>query len=255
MTVQHPAKFSAPILTAIRAVLADLSPSGPLAPVRVLDPFAGVGGIHELRPEYDTHGVELEAEWADTSPYTRQGDATDLRWIDDATFDVVCTSPAYGNRMADSYDGSGDLCKPCAGSGDCGTDDNGFEPCPFCDGTGKKASTRYTYRIALGRPLTDGNGAGLQWGDAYRTIHRAAWAEAARVLRSGGLLLLNISDHYRQGQLQGVDLWHTNALGQLGFDLIRQIPIKTSRQGNGANRELRDSCEWLLVFRNGSRRK
>jgi hypothetical protein len=214
--------------------------------VRVLDPFAGVGGIHQLRPEYDTHGVELEAEWAAASDHTVQGDATNLHWWPADTFDVVCTSPAYGNRMADSYDGGNDTCKRCDGLG--ATDRAGY-PCTACEGTGKKASRRHTYRIALGRPLTDGSAAGLQWGDRYRLVHRDAWAEAARVLRPAGLLLLNISDHYRGQQLQGVDLWHTNVLGQLGFNLIRQIPIKTDRLGDGANRDLRDSCEWLLVFR------
>ena len=254
MTVTHPAKFSPTIITAIREQLRELAPSGPLAAVSVLDPFAGVGGIHQLHPEYATFGIELEPEWAAQHDRTEVGDATSLPWPS-KSFDVICTSPAYGNRMADSYDGGNDTCTNCDGDGTIevttcpAVDDGQTEPCDVCAGTGKKPSTRYTYRIALGRPLSPGSTAGLQWGHGYRKLHLAAWNEAERVLKPGGLFLLNISDHYRDRRLQGVDLWHANALGQLGLNLKRQIPITTPRQGNGANRELRDSCEWLLIFR------
>jgi hypothetical protein len=268
-TVDHPAKYSKPVMAAIRATLAELLPSGPLAPARVLDPFAGVGGIHQLRPDYYTLGVELEPEWATASDDTQIGDATNLDWIQTGSFDAVVTSPAYGNRMADSYDGARDVCKKCAGSGhdghlhhegevcrrtQCFGAALGMNPCTACGGTGYLKSKRYTYRISLGRELSPNNGAGLQWGDQYRAMHLAAWREAGRVLRTAGLLVINISDHYRNGHLQGVDLWHANACGLIGFELIRQIPVKTTRNGNGSNRELRDSCEWLLVFRNGTRR-
>lgn len=252
-TITHPAKYSRPIIDTIRTHLRTLLPSGPLAPVRILDPFAGVGGIHELAPEYDTTGIELEPEWAACHPRTTVGDATQLPFVN-GWFDAVVTSPAYGNRMADSYDGSRDRCPMCDGGVIEVVDptwDTGFEQmCEHCDGTGLRASKRYTYRIALGRPLTDGNGAAMQWGSAYRDLHRRAWTEAHRVTRTHGLLFLNISDHYRHGALQGVDQWHANTLGRIGFDLEHQIPITTTtRQGNGANRDLRDSCEWLLIFR------
>lgn len=253
---EHPAKYSAPIMTELRAALAHWAPTSPLFPVTVLDPFAGLGGIHQLVPfGYDTTGVEIEADWARCHPRTICGDSTALAFAD-GSFDVVATSPCYGNRMADTYDGSRDRCTTCAGDGQIEhLDDDGIElqstTCTTCNGTGLAKSKRYTYRIALGHDLTDGSAAGLQWGHEYRELHRAVWAEAHRVLKPRGLLMLNISDHIRNGAPQGVDIWHASALGELGFRLVEQRPIITKRSKNGANRDARALCEWLLIFRRG----
>lgn len=154
----------------------------------------------------------------------------------------------YGNRMADTYDGSRDRCTTCKGDGEALVDDEIVE-CPGCGGSGLMRSKRYTYRIALGHDLTDGSAAGLQWGHDYRELHRAVWREANRVLKPRGLLMLNISDHIRNGDPQGVDIWHASVLGELGFRLLEQRPIRTQRSKNGANRDARALCEWLLVFR------
>lgn len=262
--VNHPAKFSAPILAELRAALAHWAPATPLFPLSVLDPFAGVGGVHELAAAgYDTTGLELEADWAATHPRTVQGNATAMPF-EDGSFDVIATSPCYGNRMADTYDGSRDRCTECAGSGEISAQlitsgstgiklgDPVLEECPRCAGTGLATSKRYTYRIALGHDLTDGSAAGMQWGHDYRELHRAVWSEAHRVLKPRGLLMLNISDHIRNGDPQGVDIWHASVLGELGFRLLDQRPIRTQRSKNGANREARALCEWLLVFRRRS---
>lgn len=248
----HPAKYTPVIMAEIRQTLAEHAPTSPLFPVTVLDVFAGPGGIHQLEADgYATTGVELEPEWADAHPRTRVGDATALPF-DPATFDVVCTSPCYGNRMADTYDGTRDRCTICGGDGVArAVAGNRLpdEPCEPCDGTGLRPSKRYTYTVALGRHPSDGSAAALQWGPEYRDLHRRAWAEAHRVLRPAGLLLLNISDHIRQFRPQGVDIWHANALGELGFTLLEQRAIATPRSKNGANRDARALCEWLLVFR------
>ncbi len=246
--VNHPAKFSAPIVAELRAALAHWSPVTPLFPPSVLDPFAGVGGVHELASAgYDTTGLELEADWAATHPRTICGNATAMPF-DAGSFDIITTSPCYGNRMADTYDGSRDRCTTCKGDGEVLVDSEIVE-CPGCGGSGLVRSKRYTYRIALGHDLTDGSAAGLQWGHDYRELHRAVWREANRVLKPRGLLMLNISDHIRNGDPQGVDIWHASVLGELGFRLLEQRPIRTQRSKNGANRDARALCEWLLVFR------
>lgn len=52
----HPAKFTPELLAVIAGRLPELCPHG-----RILDPFAGVGGVHTLgRYGYETFGVELE---------------------------------------------------------------------------------------------------------------------------------------------------------------------------------------------------
>src|SRR5437868_9381022 len=111
----------------------DLCDTAPL----VLDPFAGVGGIHTLAALGIAHtvGVELEPECALQHPRNIVGSALALPFPDD-TFDAIVTSPCYGNRMADHHDA-------------------------------KDASRRNTYTHALGRPLAFANAGSLQWGDSY----------------------------------------------------------------------------------------
>lgn len=242
----HPAKFSDPILRQLRRLVLD-EQERLGRPVRLLDPFAGVGGIHELAEQGKvwTLGVELEEEWAAAHPRTEVGDATALPSGWSETFDVVATSVCYGNRMADRYDGAG-ACRACEGSG---IDDEFGEPCARCSGAGQDQSRRMTYRLSLGRELSEGSAAGLQWGPAYRDLHVRAIAEWERVLRRPGLLLLNTSNHVRAKELQLVTEWFVQTLCSRGWRLLGAFPVATSRYGMGANRDARDAFEMVTAAR------
>lgn len=213
---EHPAKFSSPILAAIKEIADDRL----LGEARILDPFAGVGGIHALaQPGWETVGVEIEPEWAATNPGTICGDSTELvKRFGLASFDAVITSPAYGNRMADNYAGDA------------------------------KGSRRFTYRIALGRSLSAGNGGGMQWGDDYRALHSAVWQEAVAVLKPGGLMIVNVSNHIRQRVEQPVVEWHLLTLLGLGLYVDSVVPVTTRRMRFGDNGMARVTTEKLLVF-------
>lgn len=205
----HPATYPNNVLTAIEDALGHAS--------LVLDPFAGTGRIHELATkDRKTLGYEIEPEWAALHPHTICGDSRNMALIPDASIDVVATSPAYGNRMSDSYAGDG--------------------------------TPRYTYRVALGRPLTDGSGAALQWGAEYRTVHEAVWRECWRVLRPEGRLLLNCKDHIRHGKRQFVTAWHVACLKRIGFVYAGRRRIPTPGQRHGANGDLRLDWEVLVAL-------
>jgi len=91
---KHPAKFSAGFIDIFRELLIEqLRKPWKFPEPLVLDPFAGVGTIHELRPEFVTFGMEIEPEWADCSPFTYCGDSTQMPnyWQD--MFQAVVTSP------------------------------------------------------------------------------------------------------------------------------------------------------------------
>ena len=79
MTVPpHPAKYSDAILDVLTGILLDEF-SLQKHYLHVLDPMAGVGGIHKLQNMYcGTTGVEIEQEWADAHERTQQGNATAL---------------------------------------------------------------------------------------------------------------------------------------------------------------------------------
>lgn len=207
-TCNHPARYSHEVLATLDEELTGVH--GP-----VLDPFAGTGRIHTLGRD-DTFGIEIEPEWASLHPRTLQGDATALPFLD-RSFGAVATSPCYGNRMADTYDG-------------------------------RDGSRRHTYRIALGRPLSDGSAAGLQWGEAYRELHRRAWQEAHRILRPGGRMIVNVADHIRRGARQPVTSFHWETLQEVGFTPLRIRHVDTPGMRQGANRALRVEGEFVLVM-------
>lgn len=213
--MSHPAKFSDVILERAVAML-DSRPDVPRY-ATVLDPMAGTGkGVDFLRAhEYEAVGIDLEPvdAWGDAiaSKYVGVGNALDLDFDDDS-FDVVFTSCTYGNRMADR-----DLRPSVAG----------------------------TYAKGLGRHASAGSSCHLQWGAGYREFHRAAWGEVGRVLKPGGLFLLNVSDHYRAKRPVAVAAWHLRMLGEFGFEWVAAAPVETPRLGRGANGKARCEVEWL----------
>lgn len=209
--IRHPAKFTDSILLAIQPYISHVD--------LVLDPFAGTGKLRNIAPLAFLN--ELEPEWA------IQGKSSESRvtignalWLPYAarTFDVICTSPCYGNRMADHHDA-------------------------------KDKSRRNTYTHALGRKLNPENAGQLQWGDEYKRVHRLAWQESDRVLKPGGLFILNVSDHIRKGKPIYVSEWHLSYfVMSLGYTLVEHIAVITPRQRYGANSKLRSQFENVLVL-------
>jgi hypothetical protein len=118
-----------------------------------------------------------------------------------------------------------------------------------------KGSVRHTYRIYLGRDLSENNSGRMQWGAKYREFHEKAWAECVKVLREGmktygedgGWMILNISDHIRKGKVMPVVQWHVDTLIELGFEIVEQRKVLTPRQRHGANGEKRVSGERVIV--------
>lgn len=227
---RHPAKFSRVVLEELHDILDEHQIEG-----LIVDPFAGVGRIHELDdwPRRKTVGIELEEEWAGQHEQTIQGDSRELARIlsgygigpnyptgtTNQPVDAIVTSPAYGNRMADRYAGD------------------------------PKGSIRHTYRVYLGRELSEGNGAAMQWGPEYRALHRNVWGPCWWVLREGGWMIVNVSDHVRKGKRVPVVAWHHGVLRKLGFETVEVRTVQTPRQRMGANGNKRVDGEKILVMR------
>src|SRR5690606_41371806 len=164
---------------------------------------------------------EIEPEWAAQAPpwvEVHVGDAAAMTWAADGEFDAIVTSPTYGNRMADHHNA-------------------------------RDGSRRYTYRHALGRPLHPANTGQMQWGDAYREAHRRIWAECIRVLRSGGVFVVNVKNHIRRGEIMRVSEWHAEELQRQGLQLVEWVGVECPGMRNGANARLRVSYEDVWVFR------
>lgn len=243
-TVRHPAKFSVPIVGVINQVLTDRLPRQ----ASILDPFAGVGGIHvmcEDRLRWRSFAIEIEPEWAEQSTlhgWTWAGDFfefdpnvdrfsgkdwTDNRYLSLKTpeaFDCVVTSPAYGNRMADHHVPSE-----------------------------ADKSRRLTYRHSLGRELTDNNSGAMQWGPDYRAFHVRAWKKVHALLVPGGLFVLNVKNHVRRGKVQHVAEWHRERCQRVGFELLEDNKVPVPGMRFGANSGLRVEHEHVYVFKKGNK--
>jgi tRNA G10 N-methylase Trm11 len=207
----HPARYTDALLLTMAQMLQGST--------RILDPFGGTGKVFLLNawlPAAQIEAVEIEPEWAEKHPRTTLGNALALPWEDDY-FDAVCTSPTYGNRMADHHNAA-------------------------------DASARRTYTHTLGRTLHPDNAGAMDWGDRYRTFHVAAWTEARRVLSVGGRFVLNIKDHIRAGERQHVTAWHVDTLMALGFAELRHERINTPSHRYGANSEARMEYESIILF-------
>jgi hypothetical protein len=224
----HPAPFSDSIMEKLRELIADWE--GPL-----LDPYAGIGRVHELGRD-DTMGIEIEEEWADTHERTLWGDSSTLRvTAHDAKMMTVdephrsspqlgyewlrpngiVTSPDYGNRMADQYLGTPEERRR--------RDEEGVMP------------RRRSYAISLGRKLTPGNAARYGFGDDYCATHTRIFTAVTDVCNPGARLALNVSDHFAAYTRIYVTSWWVEMVASLGWYVERMIPVGTKRFRDGAN--------------------
>lgn len=227
---KHPAKFNDDLMSVIRTVVLDDMVEREVRHYAILDPLAGVGTIHKLRSAHiHTVGIELEPEWAEQHPDTITGDSlkilrmwTDPRRPEREGYNAVITSPCYGNRMADHHEA-------------------------------KDKSARNTYRHKLGRPLTGGSSAGLQWttshDDEYKAFHRELWALAVQMIEPGGIFVLNIKDHIRKQEIMKVTDWHIATLTALGLRLEAMRKVWATGNRQGQNGDARIEYEWIVTLR------
>lgn len=210
----HPARYTDRLLPVFARMLREHKSK------RVLDPMCGTGKVFLLDrfvPGLEIEGVEIEPEWAAHNPRTTLGSALDLPWPA-GYFDAVVVSPAYGNRMADARSRSEDW-------------------------------SRISYADSLGRDLHVDNGGALQWGHEYRVLHLKAWTEAKRVLRPGGIFILNCKNHIRAGEVQYVTEWHVATLEQMEFVVLEWERVPCPGMRRGANSELRVQNEDVVLLR------
>ena len=214
---KHPAKFTGAILKEAVEIFKNCGINGN---EKVFDPFGGTGKIFFLLnfyPNLDITAFEIEPEWAAWDERVTVGNALDNKFPD-SYFDIIFTSPVYGNRISDHHNA-------------------------------KDGSERNTYTHKLGRPLHPDNSGKLQWGEKYRDFHREAWAETVRVLRPNGLFLLNIKDHIRRGKVQEVSAWHYEHLTkELDLRSIVSVKVPVKGSGYGSNRKVRVFYENLFLF-------
>lgn len=216
ISLSHPARYNKNLLPVFERMIGNSRGF-------LYDPMAGTGErlleLQKKLPNVIFFGTEIEPEWARITPSIVLGiDAfLYLKHVSSNWFDIILTSPTYGNRMADHHEA-------------------------------KDASKRNTYTHRLGRQLHENNSGKMQWGADYRIFHRYLWLECYRVLKTKGKFILNIKDHVRDGVIQKVTDWHIETLVDLGLNLVEHVKVKTPSLRNGENYNLRVPYESVILF-------
>ena len=213
--MKHPAKYTDCFFEIFAEMLQSAS--------NVLDPFAGTGKIGKLK-EFGFKGAiyanEIEAEWLAENEYNCDVitfcDAEFLQYPD-GFFDAICTSPTYGNRMADHH-------------------------------ISKDGSKRNTYTHCIGRQLSDGNTGKMQWGSEYMEKHDRIYKHLASLVKNGGLFVCNVKNHIRKGKEIDVKSFHEESLKKSGFQKTKEIFVESKGNGFGANADKRTTGEYIMVF-------
>ena len=193
---------------------------------KILDPMAGT--LERLsileRPDMGyhlVHGVEIECKWVEGYPHPRliQGDARKLPY-ENAFFDCIIVSPSYGNRDADR-------------TGEWWDNDD-----------------RKTYAAAL-RANPDPASLCVPFHRTeYKLGHALAWSEAVRVLKVGGLFVINLKNTIKSGVITRMSQWHRDLLrDELGLKEIDDTAVPTRGRMSGANYDLRaEDAEKLYIY-------
>jgi len=215
--MKHPAKYTNSFIPIFYKYLKDKN--------NILDPMAGTGKLVKIKDFGFSGKISCNdiLDWGDA-----KYDGVDNWSFCDASslpypslfFDALCTSPTYGNRMADHFNA-------------------------------KDESKRITYRHYYGKPLSHNNTGRMQWGAKYQEKHNLIYKECRRVLKDEGLFIINISDHIRSKEIIPVVDWHRSTIINSGFILEDDLRIETPRMGFGANRNSRVQHEHILIFRKG----
>lgn len=229
----HPAKYSEAILTHLKSIVYEYwrNHTREYDIIQILDPFAGTGRIHELATPsmYETFGVEIEKPWADLHPQTWHGDATFMHWLATGRFDMIVTSPTYGNRFSDKHTPSDKEAKKWI-----------------------RRSYSYDIRAMTGDPnynLHSNNTGALRFSSrTYEILHEKSYDECLRVLTHDGWFVLNVSDFIKDHKVQPVAAWHRDLLIDRGLRVIREIDVETPRMRMGRNEKARVAYEKIYVM-------
>lgn len=218
---EHPCPYSNATLDLIAQIIDDEAQRLGRTKLRVLDRFAGDGNkvaAHRTSRDHHWDGLEIEPAFIEAD-WVQEGNARRSPF-QAATFDVDACSVVFPNGMCDTFYSN--------------------EP-----------SLRHTYSHALRARLRDrradlhpDNAGGMAWGrggrknadgQRWKAVHVDAIADALRVLRPGGLLLWEASNHpvtpKRGEQPVEVDVigWLTAELQRQGFIEEAVIPIELQR--------------------------
>lgn len=215
--MKHPAKFTDILIPEMANMLLEVNGG------KVLDPFSGTGKIALIKKYGFTGSIyanEIEPEWILDNEYgcdyiTTQ-DAEFLEYPENF-FDAICTSPTYGNRMADHH-------------------------------IAKDGSKRITYTHYLGRQLNDANTGKMQFGEAYMDKHRRIYQHLYTLVRGGGIYILNVKNHIRKGEEVDVVSFHKKSLSDVGFTEVTDLIIEAPCMGFGENRNQRIHGEHIIKF-------
>ena len=214
--IRHPAKYNDKFIPIFADILKDKE--------RVLDPFAGVGKIGLIKNfgfNGEIYANDIESDWIEPNEFKCDHvtiEDSEFLNHEDEFFDAICTSPTYGNRMADHHNA-------------------------------KDGSMRNTYTHCIGHDLENGNTGKMQWGIEYREKHERIYKNLCRMLKCGGIFVLNVKNFIKKGKEIDVTQFHIDVLGEYGLEVEGCIKVPVNSNGFGANGKIRVDHEWIIILK------
>lgn len=223
---RHWARWLAPVLDEAAGVLDELAVTLG-RPCDVLDPFAGTGERTAAHPSFKRHnwvGLELQGEWI-KHPWVRQGNALTTGFPDNS-FDAIVTSLVFPNRGTDVF----------VSAPENPSHYNTYAHC-LRDTVGDRTAQ-----------LHPQNAGGMKLED-WRLLHLAWAREARRVLRPGGLALIEMKNHRKLGVVHDNVEWiERQCLRIAGFEVLGRSWIEApgNREGSEESRDERETHTALI---------
>lgn len=233
--VAHPCRFTPQVLDEMARELDLEAERLGLPRLAVIDPCAGTGERVAEHATYARHvwvGLELEESFI-AARWVQPGNARRIPY-GAGSFDAYCTSYVFPNGMCDSFISAE-------------TDES--DRMTYSHRARRNRGER-TYRLHsdhAGRyPWGRGSKqAELRW----KELHVDFIRDGIRVLKHGGLFIVEMKDHWVGKDLVPVTAWLIDQFVAQGCTLVgvTRIPVRGNRKG--ANREIREEHTNLIMAR------
>lgn len=235
ISVAHPCPWTIEVLDEVARELNLEAERLGLPRLAVIDPCAGTGERVFNHPTYQEHvyiGLELEESFI-AAPWVQHGNARHIPY-GAGSFDAYATSFVFPNGMCDSFISS--------------EADDSYRMTYSHKARKNRGDRTYVLHADHAGRYSWARGS-KKAEQRWKELHVDFIREGIRVLKPGGLFIVEMKDHWAGDELVPVAAWLIDRFVELGCTLegVTRIPVRGNRKGS--NREIREEHTNLILAR------